>query len=250
MKKSWERLFNGFYDKAACILSKLYRYNKSLRHIPGIVFVCLYIFSGVDLVPEAAWQSWPAYADDTIAIIFLLVYFYCNGKGVIKEHDTVTFEEKSAYSHIIRNSGQQHHHSDGGENTGATDERADPTDRHTVRDGADSKLSKPHGLNASELFETIRRAESEYTTEEHGTDGRGKCSKSSKSAGSDTERGTGREEDTPDYSDDYARDFEGDSAYGLSQAGFRSIEDIAAANPCGNNVGIDGTANDATSILW
>ncbi|MBR1445031.1 MAG: DUF1232 domain-containing protein [Firmicutes bacterium] len=79
--------------------------NKALKYLPSIIFTILYVFSSIDLIPEAILGIWIGYCDDVMLVIAVSVYIYCGVKGLIKENDPKTEREESIYSHIVRNSG-------------------------------------------------------------------------------------------------------------------------------------------------
>lgn len=90
--------------KLKYIFILVHRCNKRLKYIPSVIFVFLYISSGIDIIPEMLIDIWIAYFDDTIIFVSLLIYFYCNCKGLINEKDLFRDEgKKSLYTHIIRN---------------------------------------------------------------------------------------------------------------------------------------------------
>ena len=80
--------------------------NKALKYLPSIIFTILYVFSSVDLIPEAVLGIWIGYCDDVMLVIAVSVYIYCGMKGLIKENDPKTEREESIYSHIVCNSGR------------------------------------------------------------------------------------------------------------------------------------------------
>lgn len=174
-KKNLINKWNKLVDNVVYHLLKLYNYNKSLRHWPLIVFVILYIFSGIDLLPEMFIKRWYAYLDDAFFTILLFVYFYCVCRGVVHNDSRINSQvdsEKNIYSNIVRNSGKRNSDNNSQESLSCINEFSDNFVGTDVCNNDDFKRDET--INGEELFESIRKVESdEYI----------------------------------DYSDDYARDF-------------------------------------------
>lgn len=95
------------YEKFIDLLFQLHIINTNFKMIPIILFCILYIFSGIDLIPEAIFSFWYSYLDDIAVLITINIYIYCSLRGIIHEKEYTKIDRnESLYSYITRNTSQ------------------------------------------------------------------------------------------------------------------------------------------------
>jgi len=166
-EKIKNKLKNIDADSIKSTVSLLHSCNKKLKNLPLILFAVLYIFSGVDLLPETVFKVWLAYFDDVTVFIFTAVYLYCSRKGMVNENDRETNAEESIYSHIIRNGGGSDYNTLIIEGSGdyACNDNSDGND--DVCNNADAGGKDKNGkFEISRIIEEIESAEKGKSAEE------------------------------------------------------------------------------------
>lgn len=132
--------------------------NKKLWHIPLILFTVLYLFSGIDIIPEAVIKIWISYLDDAVLLIFSAVYFYCSMKGRIRENVSETDAKEGIYSYIISNGGGSSHNIDLIKNDGnISDNNNSGGDDDVCADACSGLQREYEKPNVARIIEEIER---------------------------------------------------------------------------------------------